>query len=250
MNKTIVVFESATEEMARDITNILPESLLLISSDIPTEGSLYLRLQTDGLWLYSKSFAPFHLDLFYAEFIAKRSKFIAKELLIRAANPKGGAREAKQALDLTAGLGRDSIILALAGYKVTMLENNPYLAVVLNYLSIKFAKQLVNLQVIYTDHNQFLTESTNCYDLIYYDPMFEDGKMALAKKDMQLIDLLVKSHQSQEKNNKLILWQLLKTHCQNKIIVKRDNKQQQAFANIEPTYSIKGKTIRFDVYQC
>ncbi len=250
MNKAVVVFESATEEMAREITNILPESLLLLSSEIPMNINVYLKLQLDGLWLYSKNFAPFHLDLFYAEFIAKRSKLISKELLIRAANPKWGSQEAKQALDLTAGLGRDSIILALAGYQVTMLENNPYLAVVLNYLSIKFAKQLANLQVIYTNHNQFLTETNSCYDLIYYDPMFEDGKMALAKKDMQLIDLLVKSHPALEKNDKSILWQLLKMHCQNKVIVKRDNKQQQAFANIEPTYSIKGKTIRFDVYQC
>ncbi len=250
MNKVIVVFELASEEMARKITNILPETLLLLSSEIPADISIYLKLDADGLWLYSESFAPFHLDLFYAEFIAKRSKLIARELLVRAANPKGGAKEAKQALDLTAGLGRDSIILTLAGYQVTMLENNPYLAVILNYLSIKFAKQLANLQVIYVNHDQFLTESTNCYDLIYYDPMFEDGKMALAKKDMQLIDLLIKSHPALEQNDKLLLWQLLKTHCQNKIIVKRDNKQQQAFTLIRPTYAVKGKTVRFDVYQC
>lgn len=250
MNKVIVVFELASEEMARKITNVLPEALLLLSSEIPADISIYLKLDTDGLWLYSKSFAPFHLDLFYAEFIAKRSKLIAKELLVRAANPKGGAKEAKQALDLTAGLGRDSIILTLVGYQVTMLENNPYLAVILNYLSIKFAKQLANLQVIYANHNQFLTESTNCYDLIYYDPMFEDGKMALAKKDMQLIDLLVKSYPALEQKDKLLLWQLLKIHCQNKIIVKRDNKQQQAFTHITPTYAVKGKTVRFDVYQC
>lgn len=245
-----IAFICQDEELlpfACEITRIISDlQVLSMPAIVPY---VYLLLKLDGLWLYTPSFEPFHLDKFYAEFIAKRRKIIGKELLIKAANPKVVDKKLI-ALDLTAGIGRDSILLLLAGYRVTMLENNPYLAIILNYLRLAFSSVLADLTVLYTNNHDFLISSSDNYDLVYYDPMFEDGKMALAKKEMQIIDFLIEVSAIGVGSDNNEMWQLLKSHCSGKVIVKRDNKQKELFGSIKPTYAIKGKTVRFDVYQC
>jgi len=95
-----------------------------------------------------------------------------------------------------------------------------------------------------------LHESNKVYNLIYLDPMFNDGKQALAKKDMQLIDLLIHQVSLKYATDNQALFELARKRCRQKLIVKRDNKQAELVSQPVPTYLKKGKTIRFDVYQC
>lgn len=69
-----------------------------------------------------------------------RGDRLAKELLVRAARVKGGnsagdddAHESRRpwAIDMTAGLGEDSLLLAAAGFAVTMYECDPVIAALL-----------------------------------------------------------------------------------------------------------------------
>ena len=238
---------------AVELASIVPECELMLYSDMETMNlNTALILDADGLWVHTQLFKPLNLKAFYAEFILKRQKQLKQELLLQTINLK--IDDVIKVLDLTAGLGRDSLIMALYGYQVTMLENNPYLALILAYLCNEYQAYFnLNLKVIYTDNQEFLKNSQQKYDVIYCDPMFQDGKQALAKKNMQLIDIflgLTANIQQNEEVNSANWFQLCKINCSKKIIVKRDNKQAFLFANLKPTYSKTGKTIRFDVYQC
>lgn len=246
----ILYYEPELYDEALDLASIIPNSSCQqLCQNEQLELELYLYLRKDGLYLFSSSFKPINLLNFYSEFIVKRRASIHRELLIQAI----GMREQNlSALDITAGLGRDSILMSLAGFNVTMIESNPYLAIILNYLCGKFTSQLPSLKLIYGDSYKILTErNQNIYDLIYVDPMFNDSKKALAKKDMQLIDLLI--NQVSDVNINYSSHDLLVCavdNCRNKVVVKRDNKQSSLSDKITVTYNKKGKTIRFDVYQC
>lgn len=238
------------QQAAELMANIDLMSLGLIESEAEIDANAYLCLEEDGLYVYSRQFKSLNLKSFYGEFISKRKAGIKSEILIQAINLRATSDKIICGLDTTAGLGRDAILMSLAGYQITMLENNPYLAVILNYLCIEFSVQLPFLQVIYIDNLSYLGNSLENYNFIYLDPMFNDGKQALAKKDMQLIDLFIHQFDSNDILNPQELFNLARLKCQQKLVVKRDNKQAELVAKPKPTYVKKGKTIRFDVYQC
>ena len=243
--------------------NLLKESSNLIAgipgyqlvqasmSELNNSSLPALVLSSDGLWFMSQHFKPLNLTEFYSNFILMRAKSVQRETLIQAANIKVNQENQIKALDLTAGLGRDSILMSLYGYQVTMVESNPYLAVILKFLTTTFSNRLPLLQLVYMDNLNFLKANLDRYDIVYLDPMFQDGKQALAKKDMQIIDqcqLMISEQQEPRSNDELFAQ--AKKSCSNKLIIKRDNKQACLVASPKPTYSKLGKTIRFDIYQC
>ncbi len=235
---------------ACELVKIVPNAScqILATNDILASDN-YLMLRKNGLYFYSNLFKPINLQELYSDFILKRRNGIHNDMLIQAI---GVHSQDTTALDITAGLGRDSILMSLAGIKVKMIESNPSLAIILNYLCTKFAKLLPNLQCEFGDSYYLLTANQlDNYDVVYVDPMFNDGKVALAKKDMQLIDLLVTNSSAVKLNYSVEdLFNSAVRHCVNKVIVKRDNKQAPITTTVNATYSKKGKTIRFDIYQC
>ncbi|MDD3266868.1 MAG: class I SAM-dependent methyltransferase [Burkholderiales bacterium] len=246
---TLYFSNSELHNFADELANeIMP--INLCTDDKLFIDSVNLYLKEDGLYIYSKEFKPLNLLEFYREFIAKRRQLISRENLIQAINLtklKSHVNELN-ALDLTGGLGRDSILLALAGFNVIVIERNKYLAIILRYLSIKFMDE-VKINLIFTDSYEYMSHNQVNYDIIYFDPMFEDSKKALSKKDMQLIDLLISNDDIKLNNiNNDVFFKQITSYC-NKLIVKRDNKQAHFFTLTKPTYQKLGKTIRFDVYQ-
>lgn len=238
------LFELANQLMT-DLVGIVVQQAKLEN----IQDKLYLILADNGLTAVVDGFKPFHLDIFYNEFIAKRRSILNRDLLLGALNfTKLKNIDNLSVLDMTGGLGRDSILFALAGFNVTISEINPYLVVILRYLAQTFFSILGNINVIYA--NGFEVLQSREFDFVYYDPMFEDGKHALAKKDMQIIDKFIAYYNYATSNlidnNDIIKLARLKSH---KFIVKRDNKQEYLVDKLKPTYQKKGKTIRFDVYQ-
>lgn len=233
---------------ALELAAIVPDAQILPADSTVGRGELHLLLNHESLMVVSQLFKPFNVSSFYHEFIAKRKPGLNREILLQAINLKSSISEPIRVLDLTAGLGRDSILMALSGFMVTMLENNPYLAIILNYLSINFHTQL-KLTVHYISNSEYLQINSQKYHVIYFDPMFADGKNSLAKKDMQLIDLMIKSVGNVANVDNESIFNLARAHCLHKLVVKRDNKQQCVISKPDPTYAKSGKTIRFDVYQ-
>ena len=237
-------------DLAWQVSAIVPECDCNLSlSDDEIIEQCYLKLTEKGLWIYSNLFTPFNLLQFYQDFITKRLPNIYNELLIQAIKLKSTKLDSISVLDMTAGLGRDSILMSLAKFRVTMLENNPYLALILNYLRIIFVKQIPNLELSYINNSDYLTSSTAQYDVIYLDPMFNDNKQAKPKKEMQLIDLLINASAGVPDVDPYKLLGMCQSHCSNRLIIKRDNKQAKFIQQPLPTCTKSGKTVRFDVYQ-
>ena len=150
-------------------------------------------------------------------------------------------------LDATAGMGRDSLIMAALGCEVTMHERNFAIYQLLQNALDDFKKtedyrQLpgqLNLSNI-DSAKALLTESI---DVIYLDPMFpERKKSALVKKEMRLFKLLAGEDQDADELFDWALHQPVK-----RLVVKRP-KGAPLLGSRKPSHEIKAKKFRYDVY--
>ena len=116
------------------------------------------------------------------------------EMLVRVAKSK---EEGKKAIDMTAGMGEDSLLLAAAGYEVTMYEQNPVVATLLKDALRRAKKHPVlcdivgRMQLVEGNSIELLKGCLQQPDLIYLDPMFPARqKSGLIGKKLQLIQKL------------------------------------------------------------
>lgn len=156
-------------------------------------------------------------------------------------------------LDATAGLGRDSYVLACLGCKIDMLERSAIVAALLAdgiaraSLNIEFADIM---QQGFTLHNQdalsYLDaiDNDNKPDVIYLDPMYpEKKKSASVKKNMQMLQKLL--------GHDLDADQLLAAalgKAQQRVVVKRPKGAPQLQASRQPTLAYESKSTRYDTY--
>ena len=171
---------------------------------------------------------------------------VHKELLVRAAKIKGVAHPV--AVDATAGLGEDSLLLAAAGFHVKMYEQNPVIAALLQdalHRAIdipELQETMARMELNKGDSVQALERLSFQPDVVYLDPMFPARqKSAAVKKKFQLLH-----HLEQPCNNPEALVHAALTAQPRKIVIKRPNKGAY-LADIKPSYSIAGKTVRYDV---
>lgn len=173
------------------------------------------------------------------------------------------------AIDATAGLGQDSFLLAAAGFTVYMFEQDPIIAALLEDALDRaksdpvlanivermhlFAEDSISaLQRLGTslsrDEQMPQTSDSQPYltvkpDVIYLDPMFpERTKSAAVKKKFQLLHHLEHPCENEEE----LLGAAMNIQPR-KIVVKRMAKGP-FLAGKKPSYSIKGKSIRYDCY--
>ena len=211
-------------------------------------NDIYLHLDDIGLAIHSSKFGICYVSEIYAP-ILTRIRRVKDELLIKAL--KLPSKDNNLVFDLTAVLGKDSILMAASGYNVIMVEQNPLLVKIIEYFiksNAEIYPWVKNLHIIHGESLKFLdTYNGPPPIVIYLDPMFHHKKSALAKKDMQLIQMLDSAYNGVETNN-VELFVAASKITQQKIIVKRDNKQEQLVNSTKVSYSIAGKTVRYDVY--
>ncbi|SEA32363.1 16S rRNA (guanine1516-N2)-methyltransferase [Lachnospiraceae bacterium NK3A20] len=170
------------------------------------------------------------------------------ELLAKAAKRKGRV-EGLRAIDCTAGLGEDSLILAAAGFTVELYEQDHVIAALLAD-AIRRGLEDENLAPIVArmhlhegDSIAALSAMTpeEAPDVIYLDPMFpQRRKSALIGKKFQLLHHLEAPEQDEETMLEAVI--ALRPH---KIVIKRPLKGP-FLAGRKPQYSMKGKAIRYD----
>lgn len=171
---------------------------------------------------------------------------ISKELLARAAKIKD-ADHPLVAIDATAGLGEDSLVLAAAGFHVKMFERNPVIHELLED-AIKRAAEIPELSEIVASMELHHGDSVEAMkhldftpDVILLDPMFpERQKSALAKKKLQVIQKL--EIPCADEADMILTAIAAKPK---KLIVKRPPKGPY-LAGLKPDFSIEGKAVRFD----
>lgn len=168
------------------------------------------------------------------------------EMLARAA--KTNLPDAR-AVDATAGMGEDSLILASCGYEVTLFEQNPVIAALLRDTMERASRHPIlepivsRMHLIEGNSISLLGELGGAYDLVYLDPMFPARqKSGQIHKKLQLIQRLEHPCLQEEE-----LFDAAYGVHPGKIIVKRPLKGP-FLAGRKPGYSLQGKAIRYDCY--
>ena len=154
-----------------------------------------------------------------------------------------------KAIDATAGMGEDSLLLAACGYQVTLYEQNPVIAILLKDALRRAKKNTVlkdivsRMQLVEGDSIEHLNKRLDPVDVIYLDPMFPGRqKSGLINKKLQLIQKL-----EPPCSEETALFDAAMAAQPSKIIVKRPLKSPYLDERV-PSYSLKGKAIRYDCY--
>ena len=168
------------------------------------------------------------------------------EMLVKAASSE---KEGRKAIDATAGMGEDAFLLAAQGYEVTLYEQNPVVAALLKDAIRRAKKNQIlkdiagRMKVVEADSVESMSKLLDPVDVIYLDPMFPARqKCSLINKKLQLIQKL-EPPCSEETD----LFDAALKVGPSRIIVKRPLKSEY-LAGREPSYTLKGKAIRYDCY--
>ena len=181
-----------------------------------------------------------------------KSQLIAKAVGITAHNKP-------RILDATAGLGKDAFVFAGLGSEVILLERSAIAFALLDdgLLRARYfvdenrddeyeqlRETIKRMSLVNTDSHEYLKSlKPEFVNVVYLDPMFpERKKSAQVKKEMQAFQELVGKDEDADE-----LLELAFAIAENRVVVKRPN-QAPFLGNREPTYQLKGKTSRFDVY--
>lgn len=175
-----------------------------------------------------------------------RAGRLSQELLIKAARCKGVHNPV--AFDATAGFGEDSLLLAAAGFEVTLCEANSTIAALLRdalkraQADERLAPIVKHMHMQEANSIDLLINLSDAPDVVYLDPMFpERTKSAAVKKKFQLLHYL----EAPCANEVELLAAALEASPR-KIVIKRPSKGE-VLAGIKPAYSISGKAVRYDV---
>lgn len=173
---------------------------------------------------------------------------LSSELLVKAAKIKKAEGELT-AVDATAGLGEDSLLLAAAGFNVTLYERNPLVYELLKdaldraALSPELAPVVARMNAVHADSVAGMRELETSPDVILLDPMFPARqKSALVKKKLQMIQKLERPC-----DDEIGLLLAAMEARPKKLIIKRPPKGDY-LAGLKPDHSIEGKAVRFDCF--
>lgn len=178
----------------------------------------------------------------------RRIAGIGREPLIQAMGRKNRGKDL-QIVDATAGLGRDSFLLAAAGFQILAYEQEPLLAALLSdgleravhHPATRAIASRITLHC--ADACQAMQTIMPAPDIIYLDPMFpREKKAAKVKKNLQLIRAIASRNQNPEALF-LAAWQC----APGRLVVKRPHNSEY-LTDQQPSYSLDGPTIRFDIY--
>ena len=154
--------------------------------------------------------------------------------------------------DLSAGLGRDSFLLASLGCQVTLVERSPLVAALLGDGIVRARQDRTvgallegHFSLTVMDSSDWLTSPgiNTKPDVIYLDPMFPPKKKsALVKKDMQLLQKLLAG----SSDDPDLLSKVIASGCP-RVVVKRPDYAPE-LEGIKADAQIKSKKHRFDIY--
>ena len=171
-----------------------------------------------------------------------------KQALGRAVGLKSGYNPL--VVDVTAGLGGDSFVLASLGCTVWMVERSALIAALLRdglrraAANPELAATLTRMHLYQADARVWLADlpASRRPDVVYLDPMYpERRKTALNKKEMRLFRELVGT----DPDATDLLEQAL-TRARRRVVVKRP--RHAPALGCSPTGCIEGRSTRFDIY--
>lgn len=228
----------------------LSEQLQLPLAQTHSTEYEYLLILTPhylGLVSTQEKTRPVYIDFLSGKLTYRREQTsLRNEALARALGLKHDATPTL--IDATAGLAQDSFMLAGLGFEVTLLERSPIICELLKDGILRAAENphvapiIERLTLIETDAIDWL--KAHSADLVYLDPMFPSrDKSAAVKKEMRVFHDIIGEDLDAD-----ALLQAALTCATQRVVVKRPRLAKPIEGVIEPSYSIKGSSCRFDVY--
>lgn len=169
-----------------------------------------------------------------------------REDLIRAL---GGLPRDSLVVDATAGLGRDTLLLAAHGFRVHAWERHPVvyrlLADALERAGQGAALAALVRRITLHEGAADPASLAEIPAAAVFDPMFpERRKRAAVKKDLQLLQLLMPENPDSDAEETLTL---LRSRVSRRVVVKRPL-HAPALGPQPPQTSVRGRSTRFDIY--
>lgn len=217
---------------------------------ITTEFDIYVVPGAQGIGVLIPVLAkkPYYVD-FASQQMRYRSAQAKQhnELIVRACKIKSLDRPCR-VLDATAGLGRDAFILAASGFTVSLIERHPVVAVLLEQgiARITDIEIKTRLKLVHADSQDYLkkwAEANDKPDVVYLDPMFAIKRQAKVKKDLQMLQSLLRDVPDDSQD----LLPCALQAADKRVVVKRAIDAAPLNA-CKPAFSFSGKQARFDVY--
>ena len=152
-----------------------------------------------------------------------------------------GVRPGLSVLDALSGWGTDGLTLAGLGCDVLMVENQPIICALALHRVQAFPQAV---DTICCDLEKvFHHVSKDLFDVIYLDPMFgPHPKTAKSSWPMQVLSMLGSSCEIEK------LLQESIQRASSRVVVKRRLSDRNDFG-IKPNWTIRAKTIRFDIFE-
>lgn len=178
-----------------------------------------------------------------------RPNRVGRELLVRAARVKASAPDGEppHAVDATAGLGEDAMLLAAAGFCVRMYERDATIAALLRDALLRardvdeLAPLVARMELVEGNSVLALPELAGWPDVVLLDPMFPARhKSAAIKKKLQVLQRLERPCEDEA-----ALVEAALAARPRKVVIKRPAKGP-CLAGVKPSYSLRGKAIRYD----
>ncbi len=249
-NRCVMVMSEAMRAQARVLADEL--NLPMLSSD-PNWQGLALCVSDERLELREFSDdapGPVYVD-FIGGAVGHRRRFGGGkgQLIAKAVGVKKD--RIPYVVDATAGLGRDSFVLAQLGCRVQMVERSPIVAALLQdgmtraMMDDEVAEIVGRMSLQVADAAQWLAALSEEQrpDVVYVDPMHpERTKAASVKKEMRLFRELVGG----DEDDARLLEAALGAACK-RVVVKRPRKAV-AIDGPKPSLVMDGKSTRYDIY--
>lgn len=224
----------------RELGDVAPESYVL-------------RYDASGLGIELAGVKqPQRLVLDFSDASWQKRRQQGGEMLVKAL---GGGKQRLRVWDLTAGWGRDAWVLAMHGYSVHMIEQNPIVVALLDDALIRaeqaggeVADTASRLTLQCDQAESVLAAASAPVPLIYIDPMFETKakKQALSSKDLQWLQRLNAQQETAAEPPEALLASALHI-AEYRVVVKRAAKAP-VLLEARRSHHLSGKAHRFDVY--
>lgn len=168
------------------------------------------------------------------------------ELVARAVRSESGLR----VLDCTAGLARDSLILAYLGCQVTLCERSPVMQCLLadaleRAQDHEMLGPAVSRMTLVPSDAISMLDSGIEHDVVYLDPMFPEKEgSAAVRGSMQYLQRFLGVDEDTDR----LLETALYMHC-DRVVLKRPAKGGTLHSELpEPIHVFKNRNSRFEVY--
>jgi len=254
-----IQLKDLAESMASTLNlQILPQGIFDSNQSLPEDVNYCLNFADKGLSLIAN--ADKNHGAIMCDFVEGSNRHRRNhgggngQMIAKAVGVSGKFRP--NIVDLTAGLGADSFVLAGLGCNVVMTERNPIVHLLLQdglsrALAYGYVKDPLLLDIIgrmqlkEIDGLRYLKniQDDKFPDVIYLDPMFPlRKKSAKVKKEMQALHHVV----GNDDDSYALLDRAL-AKAKYRVVIKRPS-HADFLADKKPNYSLEGKSTRFDIF--